>query len=212
MPRIEAANSLDIQAFKDIYFQEGGPDQRFEHAFSKISKIYTITLEFSSTMSRLDLDACFTLIASTSASAYSSSSIGWSASKKRKEMRLPDLRYLLIKESATSLPEGFLSFMLTYEDGHEVIYCYEIHLSAHLQRCGLGKHMVAMMEDVGSKVAIEKAMLSVFVKNQAAMSFYDTMGYQIDEFSPEPRTLRNGRVKEPDYVILSKVLSSRIES
>ena len=212
MPRIEATNSLDLQTFKNIYFHEGDPAHRFEHVHSESSKIYTIFLEFSSTISRADLDACFTLIASTSASAYSSSSIGWSASKKRKEMRLPDLRYLLIKENAASLSEGFLSFMLTYEDGHEVIYCYEIHLSAHLQRCGLGKHMMAIMENVGSKVAIEKAMLTVFVKNGAAMSFYDTLGYQIDEFSPEPKTLRNGVVKEPDYVILSKVLSSKTES
>ena len=209
MRRIEVANSLNLQAFKDICFHEGSSKQVFEDA--RTTKKYTISLEFSSTISREDLDACFALIVSSSASAYSSSSMGWSPSKKRKEMRLPDLRYLFVKESVTSPLEGFLSFMLTYEDGHEVLYCYEIHLSTHLQGCGLGKHLMSMIEDFGNKFEVEKAMLTVFLENQAALNFYDTLKYRVDEFSPEPRKLRNGTLKKPDYIILSKGLSSKVE-
>ena len=208
MPRIEDANSLDLKTFNDICFQGGNSQQAFKHA--RYAKTYTITLESSPTISQPDLDACFALIASTSASAYANSSIGWFPSRKRKEMRLPDLRYLLVKESATISLEGFLSFMLTYEDGHEVIYCYEIHLATHLQGCGLGKHLMSMMEDFGSKFDVEKAMLTVFLENQPALNFYSALGYQVDEFSPEPRKLRNGVVKEADYIILSKPLSSKI--
>ena len=36
------------------------------------------------------------------------------------------------------------------------------------------------------------------------MRFYERLGYEKDEFSPEPRVLRNGTVVEIDYVILSK--------
>jgi len=32
------------------------------------------------------------------------------------------------------------------------------------------------------------------------------LGYGIDEYSPLPRKLRTGTIKEPDYHILSKLL------
>ena len=102
--------------------------------------------------------------------------------------------------------EAFLSFMLTYEDGHEVIYCYEVHLPPSLRGCGLGGHLMRMMEGIGMKVGVEKAMLTVFVANEAAIRFYSGLEYQEDEYSPKPRTLRNGVIKRADYVILSKSL------
>ena len=123
-------------------------------------------------------------------------------------MRLPDLRYLLLKPARSSdvLVEGFISFMLTYEDGHEVMYCYEIHLSPQLQGYGVGKRLMGLMEDVGKKAGAEKTMLTVFVENQGGLAFYEKLGYCKDDYSPEPRRLRNGLIKKPDYVILSKLL------
>ncbi len=99
---------------------------------------------------------------------------------------------------------GFLSFMVTEEDGYEVIYCYELHLQPNLQGKGLGRMMMEVMEMTGSKVGVEKAMLTVFRSNNRAVEAYKCWGYGLDEFSPEPRKLRDGTVKEPSYVILSK--------
>ena len=99
-----------------------------------------------------------------------------------------------------------MSFMLTYEDDHEVIYCYEIHLAPSLRRCGLGRHLMGIMEDVGRAVRVEKLMLTVFVANTGGMDFYHRLGYATDEFSPGPRKLRGGRVQLPSYTILSKSL------
>lgn len=123
-------------------------------------------------------------------------------------MRLPDLRYLLVEpdDGGTGEVEGFLSFMLTYEDGREVVYCYEIHLSPALRGCGLGGHLMRMLEGIGWKVGVEKAMLTVFVANEGAIEFYSRLGYEEDEYSPRPRKLRNGIIKKADYVILSKRL------
>ncbi|KAL8732103.1 MAG: hypothetical protein Q9181_004081 [Wetmoreana brouardii] len=150
---------------------------------------------------------------SSSANAYASSSIGWSPAKKRKEMKLPDLRYLLlISTSAQDLGsriEGFLSFMLTYEDGKEVVYCYELHLSPHLQGQGIGSHLMDLIEKAGRNAEVEKSMLTVFVENHAALAFYKKLGYAKDEYSPEPRKMRNGTVKMPTYIILSKSLQER---
>ena len=71
---------------------------------------------------------------------------------------------------------GFLSFMLTVEDDYPVIYCYEIHLSPSTRGCGLGKHLMGLIEEIGGKVGVEKAMLTVFLRNNVGMKFYERIG------------------------------------
>ena len=155
-------------------------------------------------LSQSDLKACLDLVESTSSGDYKASSIGWSRVRKSKEMLLPDLRYVLLRKSHNGVLRGFMSFMLTFEDGFEVIYLYEIHLHCELQGSGLGKHLMSIFEGAGSIAEVKKAMLTVFKANEKALRFYEKLGYAEDDFSPRPRKLRNGVLKEPDYVILSK--------
>lgn len=159
----------------------------------------------------------------TSSADYKASPEGWDPVRKRREMRLLDLRYVLLGRCSVGdegvglglpvdgvdlgLPvDGFLSFMLTWEDGVEVIYCYEIHLDGCVRGRGMGERMMGLLEEVGRKAEVEKAMLTVFKKNQAAVRFYERLGYEEDEYSPRPKKLRNGVVKELDYLIMSKSL------
>ncbi|KAL8701659.1 MAG: hypothetical protein Q9201_004791 [Fulgogasparrea decipioides] len=209
MPRIEDANSLPLAVYRTKLVPSLDPFP--VHGESQTS--YGIRFESSTTIAPHSLETCFNLIASSSANAYASSSIGWSPAKKLKEMKLPDLCYLLLTTaSAHDLGgriEGFLSFMLTYEDGYEVVYCYELHLSQHLQGRGIGSHLMDLMEQVGRNAGVEKSMLTVFVENQTALAFYKKLGYTEDTHSPEPRKMRNGTVKMPTYIILSKLLQER---
>ena len=57
-----------------------------------------------------ELDACFDLVEKTSGDDYRSSSVGWHPAAKKKEMRLPDLRYILVKDSIGQI-RGFTSMM-----------------------------------------------------------------------------------------------------
>lgn len=141
-------------------------------------------------------------------------------------MREPDMRYLLVRTRspdhspdhthpapvkvahADDLPLlGFLSFMLTYEDGLPVIYIYEIHLDEATRGCGLGKHLIKMVESIGQSVRVEKSMLTVFRSNEHARQWYERLGYEIDPHSPPDKKLRGGTIKQADYLILSKPLS-----
>lgn len=177
----------------------------------------------AATISTTDLEACLDLIEQTSSEAYTASSEGWSRVKKRKEMKLPDMKYLIVRSGSGSASEniptgtdepgssardvlGFSSFMVTYEDGKEVMYCYEIHLSPMARGRGVGKWLMGRMEGIGRAVGLEKAMLTVFKSNAVARGFYERLGYGVDEYSPRPRKLRNGTIKEVDYMILSKRL------
>jgi len=79
-----------------------------------------------------DYDDCFGLIEETSREDYEKSTKRWNAGDKRREMRSPGLRYLLVKDEAGRM-RGFTSLMPTYEEGQPVAYCYEIHLKPELR-------------------------------------------------------------------------------
>jgi len=176
---------------------------------------YVLCLDTSDTIDEDDFERCFRLVERTSSAAYRASSGGWSAVKKRKEMELLDMKYLLLKSvehnCRTGSVKGFLSFMITIEDEHEVLYIYELHLRKEMQGRGVGKWMMKQVEKIGRRAGLEKTMLSVFRSNEGARNFYEGLGYGVDEFSPGPRKLRGGRVMEPEYSILSKGLGDEAE-
>ncbi|KAK9850927.1 hypothetical protein MYU51_011597 [Penicillium brevicompactum] len=202
LPLVERTNALSIEEFKSQY----APSDEKSNSEDTAVDIYS-----AATISTSDLEACLDLVEQTSGEAYSASSSGWSRPKKRKEMKLPDMKYLIVRGTSADEPSGrevsgFLSFMVTYEDGKEVVYCYEIHLSPRARGRGIGKMLMERMEGVGRAVGLEKSMLTVFKSNAVATRFYERLGYGVDEYSPGPRRLRNGTVKDPDYLILSKGL------
>ncbi|KAJ9263932.1 hypothetical protein DTO212C5_7350 [Paecilomyces variotii] len=246
LPRVERTNTLPIADFIETYvprsylkftlpapqssIKDSAATTTTEKEPSTTSETYTLDIHSAASIPSADFEACFNLVELTSSNDYENSSIGWSPSKKRKEMKLPDMRYMVLKKQekqerrmkseveesvkgnggalheGRDMALGFLSFMVTYEDGKEVVYCYEIHLAPAMQGKGIGKRMMDLYEEIGRRVGLEKAMLTVFKANAVARKFYERLGYEVDEFSPQPRKLRNGTIKEPDYVILSKSL------
>lgn len=163
-----------------------------------------------------EVKQCLDLIEQTSKADYDASGDKWSRSKKRKEMLLPDMKYLIYYETEQAERKfylaGFVSFMITYEDGHEVLYVYEIHFGQDFQGLGYGTDMMNVVESIGCEVGVEKVMLTVFKSNERAIKWYGKRGYVVDEYSPGPREFRNGTVKESAYLILSKGLKSSGEA
>jgi GNAT superfamily N-acetyltransferase len=218
---IEQINTLSLTDFRSKFWPPNADKAvNASSAYKDTPFNLNLNLTTSSALPNELFDLCYDLIRSTSSAQYAASSLGWHPSRKRREMRLVDLRYILLGESQhttaekrtesvapmTNSIDGFLSFMFTYEDGIAVIYCYELHLQERYQGKGLGKCLMRLMEDIGREAGVEKAMLTVFRANEAARGFYETLGYVEDAFSPRPKILRGGIVKESDYIILSKPL------
>lgn len=237
---VERTNELTIEEFTSRYViplitatQEDTENNSLEKKTSIAAETPQLDVYSAATISRADLEACLNLVEFTSGADYASSGVGWSRPKKRKEMKLPDMKYLILRSDAGQASDasqrddtakvsdkpsspsglgnhsnvlGFLSFMVTYEDGKEVVYCYEIHLSPRARGRGLGVLLMTRMEEIGRLVGLEKAMLTVFKCNATARRFYEKAGYEVDEYSPQSRRLRNGTIKEFDYLILSKRL------
>ncbi|PQE13983.1 Acyl- N-acyltransferase protein [Rutstroemia sp. NJR-2017a BBW] len=212
-----------------------------------------ISLHTPETLSSAELTMLLDLVAKTSGKHYRASTWGWNQRKKRAEMRLRDLKYLVVRgrnargdekgeekvdgdevgrdqavvgkkrkrttdedvnaEKQTPNPEetqkpeilGFASFMPTYEDGKKVIYVYEIHLEEQLRGTKLSQTLMSLIQHAAEKIpGVEKVMLTCFTANAAARRFYERLGYEVDEFSPEPRVMRGGKEVRADYVILSR--------
>jgi len=116
------------------------------------------------------------------------------------------MRYLLIRSPDKDEVLAFTSFMLTPEDDNPVIYIYEIHLSAALHGSGIGKRLMQIVEDAGRMVGVKMCMLTVFSSNERAETFYRRLGYTEDASSAKARVLRHGKIKKPEFWILSKSL------
>ena len=212
---VEIVNSLSPSEFFQRYLaREQLSEITSNYGVQGGQRLWTLLIAAGSSLTPKNksvLEECLQLIESTSADDYRNSEMKWSVSKKRKEMLLPDMRYVVLMETNENNSNGpkvaaFVSYMITYEDGKEVVYCYEIHLTEAWQGKGIGRNLMELVEGVGRKVGVEKSMLTVFKANERAVKMYERIGYSEDEFSPGPRKLRNGTVKEPSYVILSKDL------
>ncbi|CCX30051.1 acyl-CoA N-acyltransferase [Pyronema domesticum] len=158
-----------------------------------------MVLHTAKSMSNEEFSACFNLIESNMKPMYLRSTIGWSAPEKKKEMAHPAMRFLLLPEE-----QGFASFMVTEEEGEEVIYCYELQLADAARNSGKGAQLMQVLETFGHNVGLKKAMLTVFSENEGAIRFYKKNGYEVDEISPQGRVTRSGKVRPPSYYILSK--------
>lgn len=62
-----------------------------------------------------------------------------------------------------------------------------------------------LLEIIGANIPSTcKVMLTCFTRNQRGVNFYSKLGYEVDEFSPPAKVLRNGTKVEAEYVIMSK--------
>ncbi|KAF4472302.1 hypothetical protein FALBO_793 [Fusarium albosuccineum] len=195
---IEIANRISDEDFVKEYVKPSSDDwPQWTHP--KNEAVFTLSLSLPAAMRHEDLEACFNLVNETSGADYRGSSLGWHPAEKKKEMRSPDLRYILVKDGHDKI-QGFTSLMPTFENYEPVVYCYEIHLKPELQ----GKFMGYLMNVADNIATVEKVMLTCFVSNASGLKFYEKLGFSQDETSPRERKLRGGKVVTPDYVILSR--------
>ncbi|KAK4180924.1 acyl-CoA N-acyltransferase [Triangularia setosa] len=204
---IEVANrKTDKQFIADYLQPETAKESSWVTAWTHptTGANYGISLVQPANLKKEDLDACFGLLVETSKKDYENSAGRWHPDKKLREMRSPELRYVLVKEEETGELHGFTSLMPTYEEGQPVIYCYEIHLRSILQGTGLGPILMSVHTTVAVNLPpTTKVMLTCFLSNPRGLAFYKKLGFERDDISPVPRMLR-GKMINPDYVIMSK--------
>ena len=121
-------------------------------------------------------DACFNLLRDNVRAYYITSTIGWSTTKKRREMREHPTRTISITDTACDLI-GFLNWQPVVEEDQAVIYCYELQIAQKWQGRGLGKWFMQSLEMFTQGFyGLQDVMLTAFTANTQAMKFYETLG------------------------------------
>lgn len=205
---VDEINALGRHDFTDRYL-----DTYAMHYHSEVFHQSQCTLNFATDISEKDFDDCFNLIETTSRKDYEGSNWGWHPKRKRREMKEKEMRYIVMRKDVpptgdgepTVEFEGFLSFMFTHDSAPSVpvLYIYEIHLAEVARGKGLGLHLLHLAESMARKAGVKKVMLTCFLSNTNALSFYKRHGFRKDACSPGDRRTRK-KVVKVDYVIMSK--------
>jgi ribosomal protein S18 acetylase RimI-like enzyme len=214
---VEDINALSIQDFHSRFVDEDALEYHTDR--TDTSSTFNISLVAADWLAPGEYNAAFNLIEETSRADYESSTFGWHPRRKRKEMLEPEMKYLLVRRKGTeptierskdcgdldTSVLGFLSFMVDHDSSPSVpvLYIYEIHLAKTLRGLGLGNHLMHVADLLAQNMGLAKVMLTCFLCNKKAYSFYADHGFLKDACSPEDRKTRN-KVVAVDYAILSK--------
>mmetsp|Transcript_20508 Transcript_20508/g.50996 ORF Transcript_20508/g.50996 Transcript_20508/m.50996 type:complete len:220 (-) Transcript_20508:2046-2705(-) len=119
---------------------------------------------------------------------YRNSSWGLDMESKSAELRDKKARYLYAIDNAEKLA-GFVHFRFEYDDDESpscaVLYIFEIQIESAYRRCGLGKRLMGICENIAREQSMTKVVLTVFKTNDQAMTFYTKkLTYEVDELSP----------------------------
>jgi len=135
---------------------------------------------------------------------YARSSFGWNPTSKRRELFGPLSRFILVYlDGAVHELVAFVMFRFEYEEGENLLYCYDLQVSKGFQRLGLGKILMQHLAAIGAEWDMAKMMLTVFKANSLAFKFYETFGFTIDPSSP---SAVDEETDDVDYEILSKII------
>ena len=85
---------------------------------------------------------------------------GWKDAKKRAELADAASRYVVVRDRATGAPVAFVVFRFVMEGDVDVLYVYELQLSAGVQRKGLGKHLMVLMELIARRTGMQWCALA----------------------------------------------------
>lgn len=146
---------------------------------------------------------CLDLFERNMGDMYQQSDWGLNMAEKEEELSHENARFLIVSNETSGDLVAFAHFRFDVNDDddptEEVLYVYELQVDMCARRCGLGRHIMSILELVARNSQMKKSMLTVFKNNEAAITFYThKMKYIVDEISPSMYG------EDADYEILSK--------
>ena len=120
---------------------------------------------------------------------YEQSENGWNRKQKEKEFRHETARFLLCHLKSGQSNDQLIAFVhfrfeLDYDEKHPILYCYEIQVTKDYQSCGLGRHLMLMLQEIASKFQMKSVLLTCFRHNERSYKFYQNLDYKIHHCSP----------------------------
>ena len=185
-----------------------GPDSPFTN-FAKNGLSVRVSFATAADLAEADMQAIFDLTKTNMHAHYcraaevDPSDWTWSDRKKMAELKDPEARYLVARQEESGPIVAFAHFRFEIEGLYTVLYVYELQIAESVQKKGLGKRFMQLLELIGVKQGMQWVMLTVFKGNNGAGSFYERLKYEIDEI--DPSLSEEGAMDVPaPYSILSK--------
>jgi GNAT superfamily N-acetyltransferase len=142
--------------------------------------------------------------------------MGWNRREKQGELFDKVGRFIVIKDKEDNLA-AFVNWRFDIEecdeddpqareqeDFLEVLYCYEVQIKSDHRSKQLGRLLMDMLLSIAKQSRMRKIMLTVFLSNQGAQSFYSKLGYTSDLISP--LVVEKGK-STTDYDIMSLAIA-----
>ncbi|KAJ7181733.1 acyl-CoA N-acyltransferase [Mycena crocata] len=176
-----------------------------EASASQISKclvaadpIHTFEVLLAESLDEPARNSIWSMFEANMRTMYSASSFGWDPPHKKGELFDPLSRFILVyPQTGQRSLVAFTAFRFEFEEGQNILYCYDLQVSKASQRHGLGRALMNRLSKIGADFRLDKIMLTVFKANPKALTFYANLGFEVDPDSPDDDD-------EEDYKILCK--------
>ncbi|RYG67960.1 N-acetyltransferase [archaeon] len=171
--RQTAVIDANVMALREALFNENGKDKDVTQGLAKSFLEYTIndaqySISFATYLSDDDLDWAFEITKEHMFAIYDACGFGWDNDDKMEELTEKGARFLVVRDSRRNI-QGFVHFRFTVQGevldqmaGETCLYVMDIHLSSELQRKGLGKHMLVLLELMARREKMSRVSLPVF--------------------------------------------------
>ncbi|KAL5518851.1 hypothetical protein ACEPAH_534 [Sanghuangporus vaninii] len=176
---------------------------------------YCFIIRKSSELSDPLKERIWTIFENNMKSIYQTGNVfPWDPPEKQKQMFHEHSRFLLIgsgsEGAGSSVREeallAYCIFRFERDGDRNVVYVYELQASDVARRLGLGRALIENLESIGRGFKMSLIMLTHLKGNEAARAFYDSLGFEVDETSPdyEDDYAVEGDISDEGYSILSR--------
>lgn len=159
---------------------------------------FSYMFAWSSRLPKEQLEWMFTLSNDNMGSFYELSGYQYNPVDKRRELRTPTSRYIIVKNSS-SMAIGYCHYQFDVYNGFAVLYCYEIQVDKEYQSKGIGTALLSILQLLAKRALMDKIVVKVFGSNDGSLSFFYKLGFSSDGPCSDPE-------QDQDFLILSKSL------
>jgi GNAT superfamily N-acetyltransferase len=150
----------------------------------------SVNISFSPKLTKDELDWAFSLSQDNMEEIYDASGYGWDDEDKERELTEQGARFLLIKDNATHELKGYIHFRFTVQGevvdqmvGQPCLYVMDMHLVEDVQRKGLGKHLLVILELIARRQQMSRVTFPIYIGDEKTKAWLAKQGkgYESDE-------------------------------
>jgi GNAT superfamily N-acetyltransferase len=150
----------------------------------------SVNISFSPKLEWDEFEWAFSLSQDNMEEIYDASGYGWDDEDKKRELTEQGARFLLIKDNATHELKGYIHFRFTVQGevldqmvGQPCLYVMDMHLVEDIQRKGLGKHLLVILELIARRQQMSRVTFPIYIGDEKTKAWLvkQGKGYESDE-------------------------------